>query len=108
MEKGDNRLGVNSPNVYNGNKALRGLSLNDKRFDMINKDPKVSSQVKNTQLPQWKLNSDRLIDFRHQVHNRNIYKPKTSMVTRRTDVGHQLMTKNIGRNEQPIGDYCLA
>ena len=88
MEKVDKRIEVCSPNVYNGNKAMRGLSLNDKRFDMINKDPKVSSQVKNTHLPQWQLNSEKKIDFRHHVYNRNIYKPKTNIVTRRTGEGY--------------------
>ena len=90
---------LKSPNIYNGNKALRGLSLNDKRFDNIEKNPKVSSNIKNTNLPKWELNSDRQIDFRNIVYNRNIYKPKTSMVNRRAEVGHALMDKKIGRNE---------
>ena len=30
------------------------------------------------------------------------------MVNRRMEIGHALMDKKIGRNEQPIGDYCLA
>ena len=99
---------LKSPNIYIGNRALRGLTLNDKRFDVINKDPDCSSQQKNTHLPKWQLNSDRHIDFRHVVYNRNVYKPKTSMVNRRFEIGHASMNKKIGRNEQPIGDYCLA
>mgnify|MGYP007004935795 FL=1 len=34
------KLNIKSPNVYNGNKAMRGLSLNEKRFDNINKEHK--------------------------------------------------------------------
>ena len=34
---------LKSPNIYIGNKALRGLSLCEKRFDNIEKNPKVSS-----------------------------------------------------------------
>ena len=99
---------LKSPNIYNGNKALRGLSVNDKRFDNINKNPSVSTASKNTYLPRWELNSDRHIDFRNIVYNRNIYKPKTDLTNRRAEIGHNVMRKTIGRNEQPIGDYCLA
>ena len=94
--------------VYIGNRALRGLSLNDKRFDNINKDPSCSSNIKNSHLPNWKYISDRQIDFKNVVYNRNVYKPKTSLVNRRFEIGHASMSKKIGRNEQPIGDYCLA
>lgn len=87
---------------------MRGLSLNEKRFDNINKDPRCSTAIKNTDLPKWELISERQIDFRHIVYNRNVYKPKTSLVNRRFEVGHNLMNKKLGRNEQPIGDYCLA
>lgn len=74
----DESLGVKGPNVFNGNKALRGLSLNENRFENINKTPEVSSNVKYLHLPKWDLNSDRHIDFRNTVYNRNVYKPKTT------------------------------
>lgn len=74
----DESLGIKSPNIFNGNKALRGLSLNENRFENINKTPEVSSNVKYVDLPKWNLNSDRHIDFRNTVYNRNVYKPKTT------------------------------
>ena len=39
MTRNDGDLGVKSPNVYIGYKALRGLSLDAERFSNINKDP---------------------------------------------------------------------
>ena len=64
LSKVDESLGVKGPNVFNGNKALRGLSLNDNRFENINKTPDVSSAVKYAHLPKWGLISNRDIDFR--------------------------------------------
>ena len=99
ISKADGSLGVKGPNVYLGNKALRGLSLNDERFENINKEPIVSSAVKNSHLPKWNLNSDRHIDFRLKVYNRNVYKPSSEITNRRIDQGHQKMKVKIGRDE---------
>ena len=76
LSKADENIDVKGPNVFIGNAALRGNSLNDNRFENIEKMPGVSSEVKYAHLPQWKLTSNRHIDFRMQVYNRNVYKPK--------------------------------
>ena len=76
LSKADENLDVKSPNVFIGNAALRGHSLNDNRFENIEKMPGVSSEVKLAHLPQWKLISNRQIDFRLKVYNHNVYKPK--------------------------------
>lgn len=75
LSREDFELGLRSPNVYIGNTALRGLETNAKRFDAIDKNPEVSSLNKNTQLPFWKDMSNRNIDFRLTVYNRNVYDP---------------------------------
>ena len=108
MTKFDGNLAVKSPNVYIGYKALRGLSLDAERFSNINKDPEPSSKVKYSHQPEWKLISNRTIDFRNTVYNRNIYDPKTKVSNRNTDIGHNLMVKKIGRGEQATGDLYFA
>ena len=95
----DFEQGLRSPNIFIGNNALRGLDTNAKRFDSINKNPEVSSQNRNTQLPYWKDMSDRQIDFRLTVYNRNMYNPSKKATSRRLSAGHSKMEKKIGRHE---------
>ena len=108
LSKLDEGLGLKSPDVFLGNKSLRGLDVHEARFENINKNPEISSKNKNTNLPEWKYISERRIDFSHQVYNRNVYSPQTKAVNRRTEMGHQDMTQKIGRGEQPINDFYLA
>lgn len=64
--------------------------------------------MKRVQHPKWERFSERTIDFRTHVYNRNVYKPKTALVTRRFEVGQNDMQKNIGRGDQYTGDLYVA
>ena len=109
ISKADINLPVKSPNIYNGNNALRGLSVNEHRFDNINKQPEVcTSTVKAAQLPGWNTYADRNIDFSHKIYNHNVYRPQTSATTRRVEVGYNDITKKQVPGQQALGDYCLA
>lgn len=97
-----------SPNVLLGDRALRGLDAHEERFVDINKTPDVSSKVKHAHLPQWRYGSQRMIDFRNTVYNRNVYDASQKLTKARTDNTALKMNNFIGRAQQPGLDFYLA
>eukprot|EP00354_Favella_ehrenbergii_P000523 CAMPEP_0170452468 /NCGR_PEP_ID=MMETSP0123-20130129/1356_1 /TAXON_ID=182087 /ORGANISM="Favella ehrenbergii, Strain Fehren 1" /LENGTH=105 /DNA_ID=CAMNT_0010714483 /DNA_START=208 /DNA_END=525 /DNA_ORIENTATION=- len=91
--------GVIAANVFIGNKPLWHTSLDDKRFENIEKDPEILTRVKVPRQPKWELFGARKIDFRLKVYNRNVYMPRQKLITRREGMCIKDMQKLVGRDE---------
>jgi len=87
--------------VFIGNKPLWPISLHEKRFDNINKDPEILTRTKKIGQPKWELFDDRTIDFRNKIYAHNVYLPSQKLVSRRQGVDIKDMKKLVGRDDQP-------
>ena len=66
---------VIAANVFIGNKPLWHPTLDEKRFDNIDKDPEILTRTKVPHQPKWALFSSREIEFKSKVYNCNTYLP---------------------------------
>jgi len=90
MNPFEKMIGFNEPkNVFNGNFSLRGNNVHDRRFDMINLSPTVSTKnIKNLTLAWNDDGKDKTMDFSLPFYCKNgNYNPDFEFIAPHLDLG---------------------
>ena len=90
MNPFEKMIGFNEPkNVFNGNFSLRGNNVHDRRFDMINLSPTVSTKnIKNLTLAWNDDGKNKTMDFSLPFYCKNgNYNPDFEFIAPQLDLG---------------------